>query len=90
MQDDTEERIREEEKSADDKALSLAEMEMERQANQFAAELLMPETVCRGAYEHYSTRLRMTARCLERHLASDLLVSPTAMGWRLQSLNLTT
>ncbi len=40
----------------DDKALSLPEME--RQANQFAAELLMPESVCRAACEQYAARFQ--------------------------------
>jgi hypothetical protein len=84
LHDDDVEMVREEE-SADDKSLSLADME--RQANQFAAELLMPEAVCQVGCAEYGTRLRMSARCLEHYLARDLLVSATAMRWRLQSLS---
>jgi hypothetical protein len=72
-----------EEKTADDKALSLPEME--RQANRFAAELLMPEAVCRLASEQYK---RASTRFLEHHLASNLLVSDTAIRWRLRNLGL--
>ena len=86
-QDDAADMVREEEKAADDKALSLPEME--RQANQFAAELLMPESVCRAAREQYKERFRATLRFLEHHLAGDLLVSREAARWRLRSLNIT-
>ncbi|HZV07301.1 MAG TPA: ImmA/IrrE family metallo-endopeptidase [Gemmataceae bacterium] len=71
----------------EDKEMSLPEME--RQANQFAAELLMPETVCRTATHLYAARFRTPARFLEHHLAGDLLVSRDAMRWRLRNLNLT-
>jgi len=87
VQDDGVDTVREEEKTADDKTLSLPEME--RQANQFAAELLMPETVCRSTCERYANQFRTTARYLEHHLASHLLVSREAVRWRLRSLNLT-
>ncbi len=88
VQDDSGETVREEEKSGDDKALSLPEME--RQANRFAAELLMPEAVCRTAADLYAARFRTTPRFLEHHLARDMLVSREAMRWRLRSLGLTT
>jgi hypothetical protein len=87
VQDDAADTVREEEKSSDDKALSLPDME--RQANRFAAELLMPETVCRLTCERYANEFRTTARYLEHHLASHLLVSREAVRWRLRSLNLT-
>ena len=87
VRDDDADTVREEEKPADDKTLSLPEME--RQANQFAAELLMPEAVCRVAHEQYNARFKTTPRFLEHHLASDLLVSRKTVRWRLRSLNLT-
>jgi Zn-dependent peptidase ImmA (M78 family) len=87
IQDDNGETVREEDKPASDKALSLPEME--RQANRFAAELLMPEAVCRTATELYAARFQTTPRFLEHQLAGDLLVSREAMRWRLRSLHLT-
>lgn len=87
VQDDSGETVREEEKSSSDKALSLPEME--RQANLFAAELLMPEAVCRTAADLYAARFRTTPRFLEHQLARNLLVSQTAVRVRLQELNLT-
>ncbi|HWG43010.1 MAG TPA: ImmA/IrrE family metallo-endopeptidase [Gemmataceae bacterium] len=86
IQDDDGKMVREEEKPSSDKALSLPRME--REANQFAAELLMPESVCRMAHEHYAGQFRATAQFLEHHLASHLLVSGDAMRWRLRNLNL--
>lgn len=71
----------------EDEELSLPEME--RQANQFAAELLMPESVCRAACVRNRARFGTTARFLEHHLASDLLVSREAARWRLRGLALT-
>ncbi len=62
--------------------------EVERQANQFAAELLMPEEVCRRLCELHSRRSRPTPQFLVQRLASELLVSPTAMRCRLTSLKL--
>jgi hypothetical protein len=88
VQDDSGETVREEEKSDGDKTLSLPEME--RQANRFAAELLMPESVCRTATDLYAARFRTPPRFLEHHLARDLLVSREAMRWRLRSLGLMT
>lgn len=86
VQDDSGESVREEEKPSSDNALSLPEME--RQANRFAAELLMPEAVCRTATDLYAARFHAPLRFLEHHLARDLLVSREAMRWRLRSLNL--
>jgi Zn-dependent peptidase ImmA (M78 family) len=63
--------------------------EWERQANRFAAELLMPEAVCRSAHENYVKRLRAPVRFLEHHLAADLLVSQKAVQVRLRELRLT-
>ncbi|HEY7329040.1 MAG TPA: ImmA/IrrE family metallo-endopeptidase [Gemmataceae bacterium] len=86
VQDDNDEMVREEDTSNADKNLSLPEME--RQANRFAAELLMPESICRRATDLYTARFRTPARFLEHHLARDMLVSREAMRWRLRSLDL--
>jgi hypothetical protein len=82
VQTDSGDTVREEEKAADDKALSLPDME--RQANRFAAELLIPVSMCRAASEHHAR-----SRFLEHHLARDILVSREAMRWRLRSLHVT-
>jgi Zn-dependent peptidase ImmA (M78 family) len=88
VQADGDDTVREAEKPAGEETPSLPEME--RQANQFAAELLMPESLCRAARDHYAGRFRTTPRFLEHHLASDLLVSREAARWRLRGLPLTT
>ena len=55
---------------------------MERQANAFAAELLMPAEVClRLAGNRQASR-----RYLEHRLAGELLVSREAARWRLRSI----
>jgi hypothetical protein len=87
VQDDSGETVREEEKPSGDKTLSLPEME--RQANRFAAELLIPEAICRTTMDLYTACFRVPLRFLEHHLARDLLVSREAMRWRLRSLGLT-
>jgi Zn-dependent peptidase ImmA (M78 family) len=87
VQDDNGETVREGEKPDRDKELSLPEME--RQANRFAAEVLMPEPICRMATDLYAARFRTPPRFLEHHLASDLLVSREAARWRLRSLSVT-
>jgi hypothetical protein len=81
VQSDAIDMVREDEKAIDDKTLSLPEME--RQANRFAAELLMPEAVCREGWE-----FTVPKRFLEHQLARDLLVSREAMRWRLRDLAL--
>jgi hypothetical protein len=60
---------------------------IEREANRFAAELLMPEDVCRAR----AAELREKYRCCPRgvlvyRLASELLVSREALRYRLLSL----
>ena len=60
---------------------------MEKEANRFAAELLMPAEVCRARADE----LRRTHGCcprgvLDYRLQSELLVSREAMKYRLQSL----
>jgi Zn-dependent peptidase ImmA (M78 family) len=87
LQEDDTDMVRENENPASDKMLSLPEME--RQANRFAIELLMPEAVCRLACEQYAARFAVPPRFLEHHLAGDLLVSREAIRGRLRSLSLT-
>jgi Zn-dependent peptidase ImmA (M78 family) len=61
---------------------------MERQANRFAAELIMPEAVCRTLFDRSTSRYGTTARFLVHHLAGELLVSREAIAWRLHGLGL--
>jgi hypothetical protein len=61
----------------------------EREANGFAAELLMPAVLCRGLYQFYATRFGDTPRFIEGHIAGDLLVSRQAIRYRLKKLGLT-
>jgi len=60
----------------------------ERQANRFAAELLMPEPVCRNLVDRYSGKYGRVPRFLIHQIAGDLLVSREAIAWRLWTLNL--
>jgi hypothetical protein len=61
--------------------------EMERQANRFAAELLMPAEVCRARAEEFRTTFKTCPRTpFAYHLAAELLVSPLAMRTRLEDL----
>ena len=60
----------------------------EREANRFAAELLMPEAVVRELCRHYVQRCGPAPRFLEGHLATDLLVSRQAVRYRLAGLGL--
>ncbi|WP_020471382.1 ImmA/IrrE family metallo-endopeptidase [Zavarzinella formosa] len=59
---------------------------MERQANLFAAELLMPAQVCVRLIEKYGRQGYAGARFLADQLSLDLLVSREAVRWRLKSL----
>lgn len=61
---------------------------MERQANRFAAELLMPEAICRDLVGRYSGKYGKVARFLIHQVAGDLLVSREAIAWRLYTLRL--
>ena len=62
-------------------------VEMEREANRFAAELLMPESVCRARAEEFNAAYRACPlSAFAYHLSSELLVSPEAMRYRLQRL----
>ncbi len=60
--------------------------QMEREANQFAAELLMPESVVRSLLDRYAASCR--GDDLIWRLASEMLVSRSAMRWRLRNLGL--
>jgi hypothetical protein len=68
----------------------LNERDMEREANQFAAELLMPAHICHELFEKYSRRSRATSAAIARQMATDTLVSFEAMKWRLNDLGLWT
>lgn len=57
-------------------------LEMETEANRFAAELLIPEGACRNLVAHYGERTT------PRRLATEFMVSPAAMEYRLRSLGL--
>lgn len=60
---------------------------MERQANRFAAELLMPAAVCRVRAEAFRRTYSVCPRTpFAYHLASELVVSPEAMRYRLREL----
>ena len=62
---------------------------MEREANRFAAELLMPEEVCRERADELRREYRTCPRVvLAYRLASELLVSAEAMRYRLKSLEI--
>lgn len=61
---------------------------MEREANEFAAELLMPAPVCERLIEEYGPKYGRKLSVLSRLLASELLVSQGAMRRRLRELEL--
>jgi Zn-dependent peptidase ImmA (M78 family) len=62
-------------------------VEMERQANRFAAELLMPAAVCRARARTFRATYGVCPRStFAYHLASELLVSSRAMRYRLNDL----
>ena len=76
---DTEATLRE----ADEEVTDL----MEREANRFAAELLMPARVCRARAEELRKKYHCCPRgVLVYRLASELLVSREALRYRLRSL----
>ena len=61
--------------------------EIEREANRFAAELLMPEAVVRARADELRREYRACPRPVLAHrLASELLVSVQAARYRLKSL----
>lgn len=60
---------------------------LERQANCFAAELLMPAEVCFARAEEFRQAYKVCPRTpFAYHLAAELLVSPEAMRYRLKGL----
>ncbi|QEL15339.1 ImmA/IrrE family metallo-endopeptidase [Limnoglobus roseus] len=66
-----------------------AEGQREREANQFAAELLMPKEVCWARAEELERDYKACPRMvLAYRLASELLVSREAMRYRLKSLGI--
>jgi Zn-dependent peptidase ImmA (M78 family) len=70
-----------------DAPIDLKQMEFE--ADQFAAELLMPATICQSLVQrHLRRRSNIQRDALAIRLAPDLLVSKTAMERRLKSLGL--
>lgn len=76
---DTDETLRE--------ADGLVADQMEREANRFAVELLMPADVCRARAEELWQEHRCRPRgVLVYRLASELLVSREAMHYRLKAL----
>ena len=86
VQDDEADTVCEEEKTPAAGGLSLSEME--RRANRFAAELLMPEAVCRELRDRFARQFGPTVRFLDHFLAGELLVSREAVLWRLRGLGL--
>lgn len=64
----------------------LSHEQMEREADQFAGELLMPAQVVEGLVGRYTLDFR--GGDLVWRLASDMLVSRAAMRWRLRDFGL--
>jgi hypothetical protein len=62
---------------------------MERQANRFATELLMPAEVCKARAKEFLDKYDVCPRTqFEYYLASELMVSPKAMRYRLSKRDL--
>jgi Zn-dependent peptidase ImmA (M78 family) len=61
---------------------------VEREANQFAAELLVPEGICKLMYQSFSQKYGTKRQILTKKLATEFLVSTEAMKWRLAALKL--
>ena len=64
--------------------------EMEREANRFAAELLMPVHACEARAQEYIRRFGTEREVVARKLSTDFFVSAEAMKWRLKELGLYT
>lgn len=62
--------------------------QVEREANQFAAQLLMPEVRCMEMYRLFSEKYGVQRPVLIKRLATEFLVSAEAMKWRLIALKL--
>jgi Zn-dependent peptidase ImmA (M78 family) len=61
---------------------------LEREANQFAAELLIPEEKCQQMYHSFSKKYGVQRPVLIKRLATEFLVSAESMKWRLMALKL--
>ena len=61
---------------------------MERQANMFAAEMLMPEEICRKIAAEALSKGGHSPAYMEHKLAGELLVSREAARWRIRALKL--
>jgi hypothetical protein len=83
--DDSEDTIGRGEEDDDQEILA----QREREANRFAAELLMPEPLVRHLCDQHRGGGRSTDPYLIGHIASDLLVSREAARWRLRELGIT-
>lgn len=60
---------------------------MERQANRFAAEILMPPQICKARADAFRQTYKVCPRTpFAYQLAAELLVSPEAMRYRLRDL----
>jgi hypothetical protein len=66
--------------------MSTQQAQMEQEANQFAAELLMPVDVVQALTEQYRSLIQRDD--LVWRMATDLLVSRAAMRWRLRNLDI--
>ena len=75
-------------RAAEDLSLAGDVARMEQEANEFAAELLMPAPVCERLVEEYGSKYGRRLAVLSRLLASELLVSQGAMRRRLRELEL--
>lgn len=68
--------------------LGIDEQQMEKEADQFAAELLMPTSACFALAKRYIRRFGRKRDVLAKRLATEFLVSDQAMKRRLKDLEL--
>jgi Zn-dependent peptidase ImmA (M78 family) len=68
--------------------LGIDEKQMEAESDQFAAELLMPVSVCFALAKRYRRRFGKKRDVLAKRLATEFLVSQEAMRRRLRDLEL--
>ncbi len=61
---------------------------MEREANAFAAELLMPQALCESLFAAHRKQFGTSEHVLLHRLSGALLVSPEALHYRLKGLEL--
>ncbi|WP_339381600.1 ImmA/IrrE family metallo-endopeptidase [Brasilonema bromeliae] len=69
-------------------SLGIDEKQMEAEADQFAAELLMPASACFALSKRYRGRFATKRDVLAKRLATEFLVSQEAMKRRLKDLQL--